>query len=447
MTGNKSRHILTFLFVCVGATTLHANPCGDQAFFDSLGQSESGGCGTNQYDCIGPIINNGGMHHGDTPLGKYQFMPKTLESMGIDPTNFVGNAAAQEAAIQQFVAMNDACLQRQGAYDHIGQVVDGVTITKSGLLGAAHLGGCGGAAKWAKGQGDVSDQLGTSLANYAAKFGGYGVMGASAAADGSCGTGVANAAQEFARAQAAGLHIIGCDPRVLEKGKINNEALQQTSAEIAKQIIQPPVPIEQMTCIDQNLKRIDAAGSLHANPGGTLSNAAAGFSTGGLMPRFDEIVTNNVVNGLQSAIAIPGAISTEINTIWTDISSAFGDPASVLGGLLGGGPSAPASANCTVMEDTWLLNQCVDIGPLPNLTDIVTNKIGEISGAIASLPNRAIQNVCEAANTALGGFTNSVNNIDNVFEDAVDESFRPITDSVNNANTNATGAIQAIQLP
>lgn len=441
MLGRIHKHILTFAIVCLSATTLYAQACDDVAFYDSLGQSESGGCGATQYDCLGPVITSG-MHKGDRPLGKYQFMPKTLASMGISEADFVGNPAAQEAAIQQFVAMNDRCLQKQGAYDHIGKVVDGVTITKSGLLGAAHLGGCGGAAKWAKGGGGPSDQLGTSLADYAAKFGGYGVLGASA--DPACGTGVANAASQFAQSQAQGLHnLLACDPKVLEQGRTKIEALKQVNAEIAKAVIQPPTPVEQMTCIDQTAKKLDASGILHANPFGSLSesvNILEDGTLGGTLPKFDAILTDNITNSMNSLSGIPGAISTEVSGLWNEISTAFPDP-SGLAASLTGATGGPASGTCGVMEDTWLLNQCINVPALPSLTDIMNNKLGEITGAIASVPDRLIGQVCSVANSQLSGITDRVNSIDNVFEDALDQSLSPITDRINavdDATTNAT---------
>lgn len=197
-------HILKYMLVLVFALGLSmsannmaysaaseggSEECGSQDFYDALAASESGGCGGgNQYNCMGPVISSG-MHAGDRPLGKYQFMPKTLRGMGIDPNNFVGNGPAQEQAIRQFTADNDRCLERMGAYNHIGETKCGCTITRSGLLGAAHLGGCGGAANFAKGSGcGPSDQLGTSLGAYCQKFGGYDMFGSGPAPE--CGADV-----------------------------------------------------------------------------------------------------------------------------------------------------------------------------------------------------------------------------------------------------------------
>lgn len=164
--------------------------CEAQDFYDALAGSESGG----RYDITGPTISSG-MHQGTKPQGKYQFMPKTLEGMGyISPgqctlrcEEFLANPALQEQAIRDFTADNDACLQRNGAYEHLGTNRCGCTLTKSGLLGAAHLGGCGGASSFAKGNSGCggSDQLGTSLADYCKKFSGYNMFGSGS--DGDCG--------------------------------------------------------------------------------------------------------------------------------------------------------------------------------------------------------------------------------------------------------------------
>ena len=188
-------------------------------------------------------------------------MAKTLAGMGISTAGFVGNAEVQNAAIRQFTADNDACLERNGAYNHLGTVRNGIILTRSGLLGAAHLGGCGGAAKWAKGGGGPSDQLGTSLADYAGKFEGYGIFGD--VAGGTCGGGVPNAANLFAQAQARGYHdLLGCDPEVLERNKVIIDAVNQVNAEIAQASIKQPTSAEIMTCADKQLELINLAGGI-----------------------------------------------------------------------------------------------------------------------------------------------------------------------------------------
>jgi hypothetical protein len=420
------QQFVLFFTILISSTILYAATCDDVAFYNSLAQSESGGCGGgNQYNCTGPVITSG-MHKGDRPLGKYQFMPKTLRGMGIDPNNFVGNAAAQEAAIRQFTADNDACLQRNGAYNHIGQVRNGVTITRSGLLGAAHLGGCGGAARWAKTGRGPSDQLGTSLANYAGKFEGYGMFGD--VPGGTCGGGVANAADQFAQAQALGFHnILGCDPEMLERGKTIIDAMNQLNVEIAQEFIQPPTSIEQLTCADQQLALVNEIGGIQANPGGNLNNSNSLTNLGLSIPNPFEAFASGPLNQqlsnfANSAMSITSGISGAINTAFGNVQSLFG----------GGGGGGVPSTNCTMMEDAWLINQCVSMPQIPSLDQIIGGQVAEITGAVTAAanmlnPERLFQQACQAGNSAIQGITGDISN---TFEDAADVKLNPITDAL-----------------
>ena len=56
-----------------------------------------------------------------------------------------------------------------------GKVVDGVKITESGILAAAHLGGTGSVKRFLESNGKrkCKDEYGTSIKNYMRDFGGY----------------------------------------------------------------------------------------------------------------------------------------------------------------------------------------------------------------------------------------------------------------------------------
>ena len=338
----------------------NSGQCEADDFYNKLSNSESGGCGGgNQYNCMGPVIKSG-MHAGDRPLGKYQFMPKTLRGMGINPNGFVGNAAAQEAAIRQFTSQNDACLQRSGAYNYIGQVRNGVTITKSGLLGAAHLGGCGGASKWAKGGGGASDQLGTSMADYAAKFGGYNMFGAGT--DGECGAGVANAADQFAQAQASGL--VGCDPAIQSGNETKVQALRQQESEAARALITKPASVQQLTCFDQYAKsNADEIGKIHSNPSAGISDS--------ISPIVEQPNMQYVLKNFMSSV-LGGGLQSMLNSAMSSLT----------GGLTGGGS---ATSGCQAMDEMWKLLQCVDFPEMPNLSDIIGGSGGGLGGVLSSL--------------------------------------------------------------
>ena len=60
-----------------------------------------------------------------------------------------------------------------------GRVINGVKITESGIIAAAHLGGAGSVKKFLKsnGRNGFKDGFGTSLRSYMKKFAGYETSG------------------------------------------------------------------------------------------------------------------------------------------------------------------------------------------------------------------------------------------------------------------------------
>ncbi len=399
--------------------------CDADAFYNALGQSESGGC-RDQYTCMGPVITNGGIHQGTRPHGKYQFMPATLNGMGItDHQAFINNPAMQEAAIRQFTAENDACLERNGAYNYIGQVRNGVTITRSGLLGAAHLGGCGGASRWARGAGGASDQLGTSLADYAARFGGYGMFGD--VPGGTCGGGVPNAADLFAQAQVEGRHsLIGCDPEVMQSAVDRVDALTQQQLEAASAAITQPTPVEQLTCFDQTTEIFSELGGIHSNPNKDTSSSIGPNVQQPLQNTLQQFMGGNILGGINDVI----------NQAFSNITSQF---SSLLGGLGGGGGglfSAGPSSNCNMQEQAWLISQCIEMPQIPSLGDILGGQMGEMMGQMGNVgnmisgmasPDRLLEQVCSAANDGLQGMFGNQND---AFEGAARDMMEPVTDRV-----------------
>jgi hypothetical protein len=443
------KNYLSFLFACFFAFTLGLSvafadadlsiagsaQCDEAAFMDALGASESGGdCGGgNQYNCIGPVIKSG-MHKGDTPLGKYQFMPKTLADMGISTAGFVGNQALQEQAIRTFTQRNDTCLRNKGAYDHIGTVRNGVRITKSGLLGAAHLGGCGGASKWASGGSGPSDQLGTSLADYAGKFQDYGIYGGVAGV--TCGGGVANAADAFAQAQAKGLHnLIGCDPEVLEEGQKIVDALNEAQIEAAKAIITKPNPLGVTGCEDQHHNIIEQIMGEFSNFGGGNQSLVKNVKEPHAQHTGQFFGPQNIAGTMTSAlqqafVGTFGQAGQNVLNTAQNVNNTVNNFASSLGGLFGGG-GGNASKDCGLQEDAWLIAQCIEMPQIPSLSNILGGKIAEIQGAIQGVadlanPERLLQKVCSGANDKVKGLFGAATD---KFKDAADAVTTPITDS------------------
>ncbi len=108
-------------------------------------------------------------------MGKYQFGMGTLRTIGVrDSLQFLRSPALQERAFNALAAINKWELRKE-IEQYEGQVIQGVAITESGLLAAAHLGGAGSVKKFLRsnGQRSIKDGFGTSIKSYIQKFGGY----------------------------------------------------------------------------------------------------------------------------------------------------------------------------------------------------------------------------------------------------------------------------------
>ena len=108
-------------------------------------------------------------------LGKYQFGIETLKSIGIhDSTAFLNSPKMQEKAFIALLSKNKWEL-RSVIERYEGTVLNGIHITESGILAAAHLAGAGTVKKYFryKGKRSFRDVYGTSLGSYLVKFGGY----------------------------------------------------------------------------------------------------------------------------------------------------------------------------------------------------------------------------------------------------------------------------------
>ena len=59
----------------------------------------------------------------------------------------------------------------------VGKIINGVKITESGILAAAHLSGAGNVKKYLRSNGNLSfsDAYGTTIQSYMKNFGGYDV--------------------------------------------------------------------------------------------------------------------------------------------------------------------------------------------------------------------------------------------------------------------------------
>ena len=108
-------------------------------------------------------------------LGKYQFGRKTLNALGFDEVSnreFLANASIQEEAMFALLLHNKRILRRQIEKYH-GQTINGIYITESGILAAAHLAGPGNVKKFLRKGYEFHDGNGTKMTSYMVKFSGY----------------------------------------------------------------------------------------------------------------------------------------------------------------------------------------------------------------------------------------------------------------------------------
>ncbi len=112
-------------------------------------------------------------------LGKYQFGVETLKSIGINDSNaFINSPKLQEKAFVVLLSKNKYELQEYIS-NFEGKVIDGVKITESGILAAAHLGGTGSVKRFLNSNGEkkCKDDYGTSVKSYMKDFGGFETTG------------------------------------------------------------------------------------------------------------------------------------------------------------------------------------------------------------------------------------------------------------------------------
>lgn len=110
-------------------------------------------------------------------LGKYQFSPKTIKAMGfnVSKEEFLADTELQDRVMIKFMKDNQRSL-RGIIKRYAGQEVNGILITKSGILASAHLAGVGGVLAFfdsTRYNYSTSDSNGATVAMYMKKFGGY----------------------------------------------------------------------------------------------------------------------------------------------------------------------------------------------------------------------------------------------------------------------------------
>lgn len=89
--------------------------------------------------------------------------------------NFLDSPSIQEKAQREFKKKQWGYLKNLGADKYIGSKINGIEITPSGLLAAAHLLGQGGVMKYLENNGNatLTDGYNTNIEEYLKKFSGY----------------------------------------------------------------------------------------------------------------------------------------------------------------------------------------------------------------------------------------------------------------------------------
>ena len=109
-------------------------------------------------------------------LGKYQFGKSTLKELKlkVNSKEFLKNPLLQEKAFLANLEKNKWILRKE-IKKYSGKWINGVKITESGILAAAHLGGAGAVQQflWSYGKNSMIDAYGTRIEHYLKKFSGY----------------------------------------------------------------------------------------------------------------------------------------------------------------------------------------------------------------------------------------------------------------------------------
>jgi len=136
-------------------------------FINDLGLSESGNnwLSINQIGCFGE------WQFDESTLNYLGYRKVTLKRFKSNPEIFPRDLQLQ--ALKTLIKVNLTFLMD---YEHfIGDTINGVVVTKSGMIAASHLGGAGSLQKFLDSNGLINKQdiLGTSIYDYLKKFSSY----------------------------------------------------------------------------------------------------------------------------------------------------------------------------------------------------------------------------------------------------------------------------------
>ena len=153
----------------------------EKRFMDALGHRES----SNNYQKVSKFGYLGRYQFGEVALEELGYYKKTKRRWG--PKNhwegiwsgkhgihskkdFLNNKIIQDIAAKALFIKNWKYIKNLGLHQFIGQKVQGVRITKSGLIAGVHLMGVGGLSKFLLNKTPVQDGMGTHISEYINNF-------------------------------------------------------------------------------------------------------------------------------------------------------------------------------------------------------------------------------------------------------------------------------------
>lgn len=137
---------------------LVSKPTPVELFMKRVAWIESGGKHT--------ITNEFGM------MGKYQFSPSTVRVLGFNVSRqrFLRDSKLQDSVMLAYMKANHRELEPLiKRYD--GKMINGIKVTRAGILAGAHFAGSHGVRAYLTGRGqNIADARGTTLTKYMAYF-------------------------------------------------------------------------------------------------------------------------------------------------------------------------------------------------------------------------------------------------------------------------------------
>ena len=108
-------------------------------------------------------------------MGKYQFGKRILRFFGVNDMDEFLNSPEQQERVFTLSLQRSKWFLRKEIQKYVGKKINGIEITESGILAAAHLAGATSVRKYFKCQGnyDFADGNGITLQHYLKHFAGY----------------------------------------------------------------------------------------------------------------------------------------------------------------------------------------------------------------------------------------------------------------------------------